>query len=201
MQGSNHDLITKIGKRGLRSQTVPISRHPRKAFSESKIPIFPVVPALYRNGYFFDSGHPFLGCLSLHALPLTVPPFLGTSDFQSEVGEVFSEIGGELPAKFGRRFSSFFAGENRQKHFPPKLHHKFHHQTSLRGSGLWRALPFHGMLTDPHLTYICKVKCSLQVMSSEQPPLLLQIVMRRREAQVDDRLEQDHFSSAGSFSA
>ena len=24
--------------------------------------------------------------------------------------------------------------------FPPKLHRKFHHQTSLRGSGLWRAL-------------------------------------------------------------
>ena len=34
--------------------------------------------------------------------------YLSTSDFQSEVGEVFSEIGGELPAKFGRRFSSFF---------------------------------------------------------------------------------------------
>ena len=33
---------------------------------------------------------------------------LDTSDFQSEVGEVFGEIGGELPAKFGRRFSSFF---------------------------------------------------------------------------------------------
>ena len=27
-----------------------------------------------------------------------------------------------------------------KKHFPPKLHRKFHHQTSLRGSGLWRAL-------------------------------------------------------------
>ena len=33
---------------------------------------------------------------------------LSTSDFQSEVGEVFGEIGGELPANFGRRFSSFF---------------------------------------------------------------------------------------------
>ena len=65
---------------------------------------------------------------------------LSTSDFQSEVGEVFGDIGGELPAKFGRRFSSFFCWENRQKHFPPKLHCKFHHQTSLRGSGLWRAL-------------------------------------------------------------
>ena len=64
------------------------------------------------------------------------------SYFQSEVGEAFrGEIGGELPAKLGRRFSSFsFAGKNRQKHFPPKLHHKFHHQTSLRGSGLWQAL-------------------------------------------------------------
>ena len=65
---------------------------------------------------------------------------IGTSDFQSEVGEVFGEIGGELPAKFGRRFSSFFCWENRQKNFPPKLHRKFHHQTSLRGSGLWQAL-------------------------------------------------------------
>ena len=33
---------------------------------------------------------------------------LSTSHFQSEVGEVFGEIGGELPAKFGRRFSTFF---------------------------------------------------------------------------------------------
>ena len=65
---------------------------------------------------------------------------ISISNFQSEVGEVFGEIGGELPAKFGRRFSSFFCWENRQKHFPPKLHRKFHHQTSLRGSGLWRAL-------------------------------------------------------------
>ena len=42
---------------------------------------------------------------------------LGTSDFQSEVGEVFGEIGGELPAKFGRRFSRFFCWENRQNRF------------------------------------------------------------------------------------
>ena len=70
------------------------------------------------------------------------PPFLSTSDFQSAVGEVFGDIGGELPANFGRRFSSFFWWENRQKHFPPKLHRKFHHQISLRGSGLWRALHF-----------------------------------------------------------
>ena len=69
---------------------------------------------------------------------------LSTSNFQSEVGEVFGEIGGELPEKFGRRFSSFFYWENRQKHFPPKLHRKFHHQTSLRGSGLWRALHVFG---------------------------------------------------------
>ena len=65
---------------------------------------------------------------------------ISTSDFQSEVGEVFGEIGGELPAKFGGRFSSFFCWEYRQKHIPPKLHRKFHHQTSLRGSGLRRAL-------------------------------------------------------------
>ena len=37
-------------------------------------------------------------------------------------------------------FRASFAGENRQKHFPPKLHCRFHHQTSLRSSGLWRAL-------------------------------------------------------------
>ena len=67
---------------------------------------------------------------------------LSASNFQSEVGEVFGEIGGELPAKFGRRFSSFFCWENRQKHFPPKLHRKFHHQNSLRGSGLRRALKY-----------------------------------------------------------
>ena len=44
--------------------------------------------------------------------------FVSTSDFQSEVGEVFGEIGGELPAKLGRRFSSFVCWGNRQKHFP-----------------------------------------------------------------------------------
>ena len=65
---------------------------------------------------------------------------LSTSDFQSEVGEVLGEIGGELLAKLDFRAS--FAGENRQKHFPAKLHRKFHHQTSLRGSGLWQALLF-----------------------------------------------------------
>ena len=36
------------------------------------------------------------------------PGMLSTSDCQSEVGEVFGDLGGELPAKFGRRFSSFF---------------------------------------------------------------------------------------------
>ena len=50
----------------------------------------------------------------------------------------------KLVANFRRSlegdFRASFAGENRQKHFPPKLHRKFHHQTSLRGSGLWRAL-------------------------------------------------------------
>ena len=38
-------------------------------------------------------------------------------------------------------FRASFAGENRQKHFPPKLQRKLHHQTSLRGSGLWQARP------------------------------------------------------------
>ena len=35
-------------------------------------------------------------------------------------------------------FRASFAGENGQKNLPPKLHRKFHHQTSLRGSGLGR---------------------------------------------------------------
>ena len=52
----------------------------------------------------------------------------------------------KLVANFRRSlegdFRASFAGENRQKHFPPKLHRRFHHQTSLRGSGLWRALVF-----------------------------------------------------------
>ena len=68
---------------------------------------------------------------------------LSASDFQGEVGEVFGEIGGELLAKFKKEkedFRASFAGENHQKHFPPKLHRKVHHQTSLRGSGLWRTL-------------------------------------------------------------
>ena len=33
---------------------------------------------------------------------------VNTGDFQSEIGKVFGEIRGELLAKFGRRFSSFF---------------------------------------------------------------------------------------------
>ena len=51
--------------------------------------------------------------------------FLSASDFQSEVGEVFGEIGGELPAKFGRRFSSFFCwGKSSEAFFtetPPQI--------------------------------------------------------------------------------
>ena len=78
-------------------------------------------------------------------------PKVSTSDFQSEVGEVFGEIGGELRAKFGRRFSSFFCWGNRQKHFPPKLHRKFHHQTSLRGSGSWWALQRDSKFQAPDL--------------------------------------------------
>ena len=47
-------------------------------------------------------------------------PFVSTSNFQSEVSEVFGEIGGELPAKFGRRFSSFFCGGNLSEAFSTK---------------------------------------------------------------------------------
>ena len=45
---------------------------------------------------------------------------ISTSDFQSEVGEVFGEIGGELPAKFGRRFSSFFCWGKSSEAFSTK---------------------------------------------------------------------------------
>ena len=45
---------------------------------------------------------------------------LSTSDFQSEVGEVFGEIGGELPAKFGRRFLSFFCWRKSSEAFSTK---------------------------------------------------------------------------------
>ena len=55
-----------------------------------------------------------------------------------------AKFSAKLVANFRRSleedFRASFAGENRQKHFPPKLHRKFHHQTSLRGSGLWWAL-------------------------------------------------------------
>ena len=79
-----------------------------------------------------------------------------TSNFQSEVGEFFSEIGGELPAKFGRRFSSFFCwGKSSEAFSTAKLHCKFHHQTSLRGSGLWRALQHFRR----SLTMISVVRC------------------------------------------
>ena len=55
-----------------------------------------------------------------------------------------AKFSAKLAANFRRSlagdFRASFVGENRQRHFPPKLHRKFHHQTSLRGSGLWRAL-------------------------------------------------------------
>ena len=45
---------------------------------------------------------------------------VSTSDFQSEVGEVFGEIGGEPPAKFGGRFSSFFCWGKSSEAFSTK---------------------------------------------------------------------------------
>ena len=55
-----------------------------------------------------------------------------------------AKFSAKLAANFRRSlegdFRASFAGKNRQKHIPPKLHRQFHHQTSLRGSGLWRAL-------------------------------------------------------------
>ena len=45
---------------------------------------------------------------------------VNTRDFQSEIGEVFGEIGGELPAKFGRKFSSFFCWGKSSETFSTK---------------------------------------------------------------------------------
>ena len=56
---------------------------------------------------------------------------VSTTDFQSEVGKVFGEIGGELSAKCGRRFSNLSCWGKSSEAFPPTLHRKFHHQTSL----------------------------------------------------------------------
>ena len=60
-----------------------------------------------------------------------------------------AKFSAKLVANFRRSldddFRASFAGENSQRHFPPKLHRKFHHQTSLRGSGLWRAHIFHSL--------------------------------------------------------
>ena len=58
-----------------------------------------------------------------------------------------AKFSAKLVANFRRSlegdFRASLAGENSQKHFPPKLHRKFHHQSSLRESGLWRALHLH----------------------------------------------------------
>ena len=63
-----------------------------------------------------------------------------------------AKFSAKLAANFRRNlegdFRASFAGENCQKHFPPRLHRKLHHQTSLRGSGLWRAL--QTVLSLPH---------------------------------------------------
>ena len=57
---------------------------------------------------------------SSESVSRVLPEFLSTSDFQSEVGEVCGEIGGELPAKFGRRFSSFFCWGKSSETFSTK---------------------------------------------------------------------------------
>ena len=49
-----------------------------------------------------------------------MPTKISTSDFQSEVGKVFGEIGGELPAKFGRRCLSFFCWGKSSEAFSTK---------------------------------------------------------------------------------
>ena len=70
-----------------------------------------------------------------------------------------AKFSAKLVANFQRSlegdFRASFAGENRQKHFPPKRHRKFHHQTSLRGSGLWRALSL-GPRISKIVTFFCQ---------------------------------------------
>ena len=51
-----------------------------------------------------------LGLVAGSSLHNFMAGYLSTSDFQNEVGEVFGEIGGELPAKFGRRLRGFQRG-------------------------------------------------------------------------------------------
>ena len=80
--------------------------------------------------------------------------FVSTSNFESEVGEVSAK----LVANFRRSLEEIFdllCWGNRQKHFPPKLHRDFHHQTSLRGSGLWRALLLYLWLSGLHKRGVC----------------------------------------------
>ena len=59
-------------------------------------------------------------CTDIHTQTTKEHLQVSTSDFQSEVGEVFGEIGGELPAKFGRRFSSFFCWGKSSEAFSTK---------------------------------------------------------------------------------
>ena len=70
--------------------------------------------------------------------------YQGRAGIDSVVRWKLAKFSAKLVANFRRSlegdFRASFAGGNRQKHFPPKLFRKFHHQTSLRGSGLWQAL-------------------------------------------------------------
>ena len=78
-----------------------------------------------------------------------------------------AKFSAKLVANFRRSlegyFRASFAGKNRQKHFPPKLRREFHHETSLRGSGLWRALQ----------NYVTKRTCQLSGTKKEPKPKLL----------------------------
>ena len=83
--------------------------------SEAAWPIF--MPAIFEAlGQGQDEDLRIAACYAINLASglerfseaLSVVETEGSSNFQSEVGEAFGEIGGELPAKFGRRFSSFF---------------------------------------------------------------------------------------------
>ena len=73
---------------------------------------------------------------------LLMPLFLAPAISRVKLAKFSAKLVANFRRSLEGVFWASFAGENRQKHFPPKLHRRFHHQTSLRGSGLWRALLF-----------------------------------------------------------
>ena len=94
-------------------------------------------PSARQDAYTITHKNLTEACLDLVSVIQVDRTFLSTSDF-SRVK--LAKLSAKLVANFRRSLEGDFrassAGENSQRHFPPKLRHKFHHQTSLRGSGL-----------------------------------------------------------------